>query len=619
MLWIRKKELHGWTTDSEPSEAMLRSFESQGCRVWVLGSFTRQAEAFLRENLERRSTVESALRSLREKHDGHYGIAVYDGNADKFVVVSDPYAIVKFYVYTDADVTYVGTRLSELAAAVPSREIHDEAFAYFLLRGFTPARHTFWKSIDKLEPGKIDLWDRGIRSTQDYLELLPVDNPISADEYLVWFSQHLRSKLEGWANQFKYHVLGVSGGIDSSIMVALMQTLDIPRDNIRLVTAQYVARDLCPDNLQDVHNSRRLAVHYGLHHDVVPYDLSDDRVLDDLLTSAAFLGSESSFGLSFHKFFDLAGDDDSSCYAGQNADSVLSFGTVGHPTLTRSAPYLLGAGAWVQRYWSFNGYQKPAGIERPVVNALFDRYMRQQYGVSRTTITAKQFLLGHSVHPQHWPFFAEDPVFAKWLSPERVGEWFWDVYVKPLAPVFASNQHSVFEYLYALTFMQGSDNRATVAGAIAHNTHVILPFASLEMLRMTTRLDGDRRFYWHGKYPNVHLASTLKNFPSFVSNIPPAPASSHIVFREIFNGRRMREWVHHLLSNMEAERFGTCLRPQYANNAYWTEQARCYENGEKAKMDPLYPKMIWFRSVEELAQPGNSMQPLTRNRSEIAN
>jgi len=568
-------------------------------RVWQLGTAAGLVLDEVASRLSMNEAPEDFLPRVREKYDGHYALLLLSTDRDRLVAVTDPYAIVKLYVARTSAGLALGTQLPQLVQQTTA-EIVPESLAYFFVTGYTPSRHTLWRDVEKIPPGTIAIFSDGQSSFHDYLALLPPADPLPADDYLAWFARHWDVALEAWLNGFQQHVLYLSGGIDSTLLLDRFLHAGMPPDRCEAITIRYEAHAPCEDNEVDIQYSRRVAQHYGVQHRLVRYPAAGDQLLDDFRRMVAILGCESTYSLGMLKLGTAERDGDFALYSGQNADSVLSFGSQGHPSFVSRAPFVQGLGGWCARFYLFGGcHDHRFHPERPIVRALLRAYERRR-SAADVAISKREVLLGVGMQPDNWPFVPSDPSFAPLANPRAVASWFSREYLSDLDAPFARDPHAVMQWLYVNTYMQGAANRSTALSGPAGGHAMYLPFANLGLLRQTARLRADSRFYWHGKYPNIYLANKIKGFPDFVRGRTDGEDSMPILMAAFIGNRRMNEYVHHLLDDFRPEQLEGVLKFQHTRREYWREQLLHHEQKNYVRMQvKTFASLLWFLALRE--------------------
>ncbi len=214
------------------------SNENQTIRVVFNGEIYNHAE--LRRQLEvcghrfrSRSDTEVIVHGYEQwgpdcvtRFNGMFALAVWDAARQRLLLVRDRLGIKPLYVYEGPEGVAFGSELKALVAApwIPI-EWDTEAVDDFLTYEFVPAPRTIVRDVRKMMAGTWTLYDRasqGPPRTHRYWRLTARDAPRCETEA----EQHLREILE---QAVKRRLMAdvplgafLSGGIDSSIIVALM-------------------------------------------------------------------------------------------------------------------------------------------------------------------------------------------------------------------------------------------------------------------------------------------------------------------------------------------------------------------------------------------------------------
>jgi hypothetical protein len=530
------------------------------------------------------------------------GCAAISLNQDTgdLVLAADPYGVFKIYMRGSAETFIAGTRLSDVVAD-STPPLDRFAFAYFLNTGYTPSRHTFYTGISKVPPGTVAFFENGSLKQQEYFELIGPAN-VEADEYLEWFHSRLGALIRRAAEGSSSCHVTLSGGVDSTLVLAHLLAAGVPPEACTAVTAKYRGIDRFPDNEVDVDCAAAVARHYGVRHEVTTYNLLSPELLDHWRCLVTALGSEASLGFAFLKMFDSAVQSGAVAYCGQNADSILSFGGGAAPSLMLRPPFVSSVGTWCKRHYMYGGFHDGrTRIENILLRPLVGSHWRKQTG-HRGFPPPREFMLGFVMHADKWPFCAERlSLGGRVAAATGLGEWFTSEYLSRIdAGAFAENPHGVFTWLYLQTFMQGSDNRATMYGSDISGARMSMPFLDLEILKKTARVRGKFPFSWHGKYANVYSARRLAKFPAFVFNRPSGAGSGTVYLSSLVQNAALKEYIHDLLARFEPQRMEGILTPELLKRSYWTNQVAAYEAASRDRMDQtVFPRILWFLTSEE--------------------
>lgn len=160
-----------WQVLGADREPMLVEKSVPPWRFWAVGSASDALLAEVARRLQGGEDPSQFIAPIRETHEGHYALLFLDDRRDRLVVAADPYAIVKLYVASAPGEIAVGTCLPELLAVCRPGELLPQSLAYFFVTGYTPARQTFWRNVEKVSPGTVLDLDRGQKKESSYLGL----------------------------------------------------------------------------------------------------------------------------------------------------------------------------------------------------------------------------------------------------------------------------------------------------------------------------------------------------------------------------------------------------------------------------------------------------------------
>ena len=179
--------------------------------------------------------VEWGIQPTIERLNGMFALAIWDREANELTLARDRAGIKPLYYGSCANGTFCfGSELKALTASPDWRgEIDRDSVLLYLRLGYIPAPHSIYRGISKLEPGQLlTVTDGGRRRrTTCYWSIRDVASrgtrqPFQGTE--VDATDHLERLLEDSVRrQMCADVpLGafLSGGIDSSTVVALMQS-----------------------------------------------------------------------------------------------------------------------------------------------------------------------------------------------------------------------------------------------------------------------------------------------------------------------------------------------------------------------------------------------------------
>jgi asparagine synthase (glutamine-hydrolysing) len=159
---------------------------------------------------------------------GMYAIALYDPTTGKVVLARDPFGIKQLYYAETAEFfAFASEAQALIAAGLAGPTLRPAARAELMQLKFTTGRETVFADIRRVLPGELLVLSAGEVSERRTRAALPAGGPIPADDEALLrrldevlidtVAHHLRSDVP--------YGLFLSGGIDSSVLVALMARL----------------------------------------------------------------------------------------------------------------------------------------------------------------------------------------------------------------------------------------------------------------------------------------------------------------------------------------------------------------------------------------------------------
>jgi asparagine synthase (glutamine-hydrolysing) len=203
---------------------------------------------------------------------GMYATALFDPSTGQVVLARDPFGIKQlYYVDTPAYFAFASEAQALIAAGLAGRALRPAARAELLQLKFTTGRETIFSDIHRILPGELLVMSAGAVMERRTRQALPAGGPLRGDDEALLtrldevlidtVAHHLRSDVP--------YGLFLSGGIDSSVLVALMARLtDQP---VHAMTAGF------PDSggADETALARRVAKAVGAEHQVVEVTQSD--------------------------------------------------------------------------------------------------------------------------------------------------------------------------------------------------------------------------------------------------------------------------------------------------------------------------------------------------------
>jgi asparagine synthase (glutamine-hydrolysing) len=169
---------------------------------------------------------ESWGKAVCEKLNGMFGFAIWDENERMLMLARDRLGIKPLYYYQDDEKLVFGSEIKAILQCHGIRRRVDlSALDNYLTFEYIPSPRSIFQDIRKLEPGHILVWKDNELTTRPYWNLIPQEKPYTKDEA----GQHLAELLE---DSVRLRLVSdvplgafLSGGIDSSIVVAQMARL----------------------------------------------------------------------------------------------------------------------------------------------------------------------------------------------------------------------------------------------------------------------------------------------------------------------------------------------------------------------------------------------------------
>ncbi|WP_096700363.1 asparagine synthase (glutamine-hydrolyzing) [Magnetospirillum sp. 15-1] len=212
-------------------------------------------------------------RSLR----GMYAIAIHDTAAEKLILSRDPFGIKPLYLVEgaplakDGGLAFASEPQALIAAGQAKPEVDSAALAELLQLQFTTGTRTIFKGIRRLAPGETVVAEAGCVTESRRLPALPAGGPVegSLDRLLDELDDVLTESVEMHQRSDVPYGMFLSGGIDSSVVLALMARLN-PR-GVLAFTAGFPGTRVHDERA----HARELARAVGAHHVEVEFGEAD--------------------------------------------------------------------------------------------------------------------------------------------------------------------------------------------------------------------------------------------------------------------------------------------------------------------------------------------------------
>jgi asparagine synthase (glutamine-hydrolysing) len=255
-----------------------------GCdkRTWLVFNGEIYNHASIRADLEKRGhkyssrTDSETIIHLYEERgldfiheiEGDYGIALWDENKERLVLVRDRIGVKPLYFYhKDGRFIFASEIKAILQHPAVTPDINEEALYHYRTFLTTPAPATLFRDIHKLPAGHVLTLTRdGTLNIQQYWDALPPTHTVEGteDEQRAQILRLLRDSIRKRMMSDVPFGVFLSGGVDSSANVALMsEQMSRPVETFTVGFSD-------ADYLNELDSARRIAKQFGTnHHEVI--------------------------------------------------------------------------------------------------------------------------------------------------------------------------------------------------------------------------------------------------------------------------------------------------------------------------------------------------------------
>ena len=211
---------------------------------------------------------------------GMFGFALWDAREEQLLLAVDRFGIKPIYwALTSGQLVFGSEMSSVLASGVVPRSLDDAALAEFLSLGFVPAPASILEGVHKLDPGTRLVWRRDSEPVLDRYWEPPhahAGSPVIAEDLRSALLAQLRDAVRSHLVSDVPIGAFLSGGVDSSIVVALMA--EATPEPVKTFSIGF--DDPAHDELE---KARIVARQYGTdHHELVVDPGAVDEVLPAL-------------------------------------------------------------------------------------------------------------------------------------------------------------------------------------------------------------------------------------------------------------------------------------------------------------------------------------------------
>src|SRR5678816_26837 len=269
-----------------------------GCdnRTWLVFNGEIYNHALIRADLERRghkyqsrTDSETILHLYEERGldfiheiEGDYGIAIWDANKERLVLVRDRIGVKPLYFFhKDGRFIFASEIKAILQHPAVTPDIDEQALYHYLTFLTTPAPTTLFRDIHKLPAGYLLTLTRdGHLNIQQYWDALPKPQEFvrSDEEHQAEIMRLLRESISKRMMSDVPFGVFLSGGVDSSANVALMSeqmSRPVETFTVGFSDAEY---------LNELESARRISKQFGTnHHEILISEKEMQQFLPDLV------------------------------------------------------------------------------------------------------------------------------------------------------------------------------------------------------------------------------------------------------------------------------------------------------------------------------------------------
>ena len=526
--------------------------------------------------------------SLYTEIPGHYALVILQDQ--KCTILTDPYGIVKIYAFKKDDKFLISDDVNEFSDQ--EFTLDGEAMKFFFICDYTPSKHTFFKEVSKFEPCYFYVLEKGVlieEKTYAHLGEAYADK----ENFLENFEQNISRNIAFYRKNYDQACLFLSGGVDSTFLYRLLcyGNQDKKWFDVLVGKNEGLGQTKPTDGDFDVLFSQRLAKDENKEIEIIPYDFSAPKVVDDFIFLRDHLFTDYAPALGYLGF--VRGVNlEKIILNGQNADSILSFGSMGSPFFKGGKIH--GLNGFFSRYFNFFGHSF-----KPTITYLLSRFLRslfykKNYPESGVKFTDQEYFLGLGLHPKNQYYFENDPTFAAIENVKEFAQWFDNEYLKPLMKTYGHlSHHALSVLLYQKTYMQGSANRVTVLSSLIQNRKIFLPYTSLSMFEMMCNLKPDWHYAFYGKYPNIKIGRDKVGMPEYIlkRSDPVGCDSTILLYTTLINNKTFYNFLHENLQQTDWTRYEGILKREVI------QKFKNFTTAISPKDLPTFMRFIWVDSL----------------------
>ena len=209
------------------------------------------------------------LRGLAQRLQGIFAFAVYDVNKRTVSLVRDPMGVKPLYWWSDGNALLFASEIKSLLQhpALRRRKVNRAGVAQVLVTRYVSRPHTMFEGISRLPEGccmELTVHGKALASPKRYWDVSMQSQPIGLEDATEQLDVLLKHTVD---MQLMSDVpLGVqlSGGVDSSLLVALMETLRREKGDLAPVKTFSVGFDI--PEFSELGYASKVARRYGTEH-----------------------------------------------------------------------------------------------------------------------------------------------------------------------------------------------------------------------------------------------------------------------------------------------------------------------------------------------------------------
>ena len=212
-----------------------------------------------------------------DRLNGIFAFALWDARLRRLMLCRDPFGVKPLHIHSNGDRLVFASEIKSLLALPDVRpEVDRQALHDFMNVRYVPGTSTLFTGIERLEPGHLLLADEKGVEKRRYFHFQP--EPDESISEAQWCERIVDASRTAVKRQLMSDVpLGVylSGGMDSSTIVAMMHDLGVPE-----ILTFSLGFNEPTDELDD---AAFVANHFGTNHFPLSIDPEPLRLMDEVL------------------------------------------------------------------------------------------------------------------------------------------------------------------------------------------------------------------------------------------------------------------------------------------------------------------------------------------------